>query len=754
MRLSFRLVGSLVAVLAVVAFAFSYFQYRSEKRDLRRRTEWHAESLQESIEPHLAKGSRLELQRIVDRFGNREHVAGIVVYDLRATPIAMTSGLSDRFPDQNFLSSQLATNSAAGQFLRVDSNYLYVYTLPLLVHDDLAGTLVLIHDASSLDMRSVSFWRHAFLRPSVEASLVVLIALLIVRWSIARPIARTAQWMRALRTGKVPGRLDAPEHDLFMPLRREVRTLVESLAAARESAAKEARLREAAESTWTPERLAVHVRSKLDSSRLFVVSNREPYMHTKDGKAIRVVVPASGLVTALEPILRACDGTWIAHGSGSADRETADKHDRLQAPPDDPKYTVRRVWLNKNEEEGYYYGFSNEGLWPLCHIAHTRPIFRAADWEYYQAVNRKFAKAVLEEMEGTEHPVLLIQDYHFALLPQLIKKERPDTRLAIFWHIPWPNPEAFGICPWQRELLQGLLGADLIGFHIQAHCDNFLETVNRALESRVEWEHFSVNRESHLTMVRPFPISVAPGEEAETAEDSRSANGQREVLFKELGVQALYLGVGVDRVDYTKGILERFLAIERFLERYPRYQGKFSFVQIGAPSRTHIKRYHDFLGEVEAEADRINWRYHTDGWRPILFLNRHHSHDEIGRFYRAADACLVTSLHDGMNLVAKEFVASRCDEDGVLILSRFAGASRELRDALIVNPYDIEEMSQAIHHALEMDGNERRTRMRRMRQTVKEQNIYRWAANLIAELCEVRLETKTAERATNPPSVA
>jgi len=752
MRLNFRLVGSLVAVLAVVAFAFSNFQYRAEKRDLRRRTELLAESLQESVEPHLAKGSRLELQRIVDRFGNREHVTGIVVYDLRSAPIAMTSGLSDRFPGQNFVPSQLTTTSAAGRFLRVDSSYLYVYDLPLLVRDDVAGTLVLIHDASSLDMRSVSFWRHAFLRPSVEAALVVLIALLIVRWSISRPIAKTAQWMRALRTGKVPGRLDAPEHDLFMPLRREVRTLVESLAAARESAAKEARLREAAESTWTPERLAVHVRGKLDSSRLFVVSNREPYMHTKDGKTIRVVVPASGLVTALEPILRACDGTWIAHGSGSADRETADKHDRLQAPPDDPKYTVRRVWLNKNEEEGYYYGFSNEGLWPLCHIAHTRPIFRAADWEYYQAVNRKFAKAVLEEMEGTEHPVLLIQDYHFALLPQLIKKERPDARVAIFWHIPWPNPEAFGICPWQRELLQGLLGADLIGFHIQAHCDNFLETVNRALESRVEWEHFSVNRESHLTIVRPFPISVAPGEE--DAADFRTANGQREMLFKELGVQALYLGVGVDRVDYTKGILERFLAVERFLERYPRYQGKFAFVQIGAPSRTHIKRYHDFLGEVEAEADRINWRYHTDGWRPILFLNRHHSHEEIGRFYRAADACLVTSLHDGMNLVAKEFVASRCDEDGVLILSRFAGASRELRDALIINPYDIEEMSQAIHHALEMDPGERRTRMRRMRQTVKEQNIYRWAANLIAELCEVRLETKTAERATNPPSVA
>jgi trehalose-6-phosphate synthase len=369
---------------------------------------------------------------------------------------------------------------------------------------------------------------------------------------------------------------------------------------------------------------------------------------------------------------------------------------------------------------------------------------------------------VLEEIASTEHPVLLIQDYHFALLPQLIKQERPDVRVAIFWHIPWPNPEAFGICPWQRELLEGLLGADLIGFHIQSHCDNFLETVNRALESRVEWEHFSVNRDSHLTMVRPFPISVAPTEESSPVPDFRSANAAREILFKELGVEALYLGVGVDRVDYTKGILERFLAVERFLDRYPRYQGKFSFVQIGAPSRTHIKRYHDFLAEVEAEAERINWRFRTERWRPILFLKRHHSHAEIGRFYRAADVCLVTSLHDGMNLVAKEFVASRCDEDGVLVLSRFTGACRELRDALVVNPYDTEEMAAGIHFALEMDAKDRSSRMRRMRQTVKEQNIYRWAGNLIGELCQVRLDAaakavaKAQERGrtANPPSVA
>jgi alpha,alpha-trehalose-phosphate synthase [UDP-forming] len=488
------------------------------------------------------------------------------------------------------------------------------------------------------------------------------------------------------------------------------------------------------------------VRSRLGDSRLFAVSNREPYSHTRRGKSLEVVVPPSGLVTALEPVLRACDGTWVAHGSGDADREAVDERDCLRVPPEEPRYTLRRVWLTKAEEEGYYYGFANEGLWPLCHIAHTRPTFRASDWEHYQKANLKFAKAVLEEMAGVQQPVLLAQDYHFGMLPRLVKKQRPDARVAIFWHIPWPNPEAFGICPWQRELLDGLLGADLIGFHIQSHCTNFLQTVDRALESRINWEHFTVNRENHRTVVKPFPISVEFAETTGAAPEQESAYVDRITLLRELGVEALFLGVGVDRVDYTKGILERFLAIERMLEKHPTYQGKFTFVQIGAPSRTHIKRYHDLFADVEAESERINWRFQTSKWKPIIFLSRHHSHVEIQRYYRTADLCLVTSLHDGMNLVAKEFVASRCDEQGVLILSRFTGAARELRDALIVNPYDTEQMAEAIRFALEMDPEERRLRMQRMRKLLKEHNVFRWAGNLIAELSEVRLDSSAGAK--------
>jgi len=343
-------------------------------------------------------------------------------------------------------------------------------------------------------------------------------------------------------------------------------------------------------------------------------------------------------------------------------------------------------------------------------------------------------------MSGTDSPVVLVQDYHFALLPRLVKKERPDARIAIFWHIPWPSSETFGICPWQAELLSGMLGADLIGFHVQAHCTNFLETVDRSLESRIEWEHFAVNRAGHRTVVKPFPISVEFPKTPVGLEDGDSPYLDRVALFRELGVEALFLGIGVDRVDYTKGIIERFLAIERLLEKHPNYQGKFTFVQIGAPSRTHIKRYHDLLADVDAEAERINSRFQGGKWRPIVFLKKHHSHGEISRYYRAADLCLVTSLHDGMNLVAKEFVAQRHDEQGVLLLSQFTGAAREFVDAVLVNPYDIERTADAIRYALEMAPDERRTRMQHMRKLVKEQNIYRWAGNLIADLCSVRID--------------
>jgi trehalose 6-phosphate synthase len=466
----------------------------------------------------------------------------------------------------------------------------------------------------------------------------------------------------------------------------------------------------------------------LQNKKMIVVSNREPYIHIHDGKDIKCMVPASGMITAMEPILKACSGLWIAAGTGDADRETVDKNNKVEVPPEDPKYTLKRLWLTKEEEDHFYYGFSNEGLWPLCHIAHTRPIFRNDDWLFYKKVNEDFAKAVLEETKNDEEPFILIQDYHFALLPELIKRKKPKAKVGIFWHIPWPNPESFGICPWQREILQGMLGADLIGFHTQYHCNHFLETVNNALESRVLWDDFSVKKAGRTTFVKPFPISIAF---TLKDYDINSSKIEPSVLLNEYGLNAQFIGIGVDRIDYTKGIVEKFLSIERFLEKNPSYVGKFTFVQIGAPSRSAIKSYSDISTAIENEAERINARFKGRNWKAILLLKRHHSHEEIFPFYVSADFCMVTSLHDGMNLVAKEFVASRNQNDGSLILSRFAGASQELQGAIIINPYDIEKSADAIKAALEMSSEEQNQRMMQMRMVIVRNNIYFWAATLL-----------------------
>ena len=747
MRLSLRLILFLVAGITLVTFLVARNQVRGENRglraDLERRAEILAESLREIIEPALERGSRDQLRHIVERYGNRERLAGVVVYDPQGNVITETPSLTARFSSPPVPVKELdAGQDGASKFYDNGGKSMAIHGYFLPLHSkssSVIGYLGIFHDASYIEAQSLRIWRDTLWHVVAQVLLIVLITVLIIRWTIILPISRTAQWMKDVRAGRTASRPSLPKGDFLEPFTREVQNLTESLVEARAAAEEEARLRDTGESLWTPERLRVSIQKKALQNTLFVVSNREPYMHVHKGKAVETIIPASGLVTALEPFLRACDGEWIASGSGDADRETVDENDRLRVPPDKPEYTLKRVFLTKEEEEGYYYGFSNEGLWPLCHIAHTRPIFRTSDWQAYQHANRKFADAVLAEMEGVEKPLVLVQDYHFALLPRMLKEARPDARIAIFWHIPWPNPQAFGICPWQRELIDGLLGADLVGFHIQAHCNNFLETVDSAVESRVEWERFAVKRNGHITLVRPFPISVDFREKHTEPQVSVSPYVLRASLLKNLGIEANFLGIGVDRIDYTKGIVERFRAIERFLQKYPDYVGKFAFVQIGAPSRTHIPRYHEFLAEVEAEAARVNSVFQTANWKPIAMLTRHHGHDEIRPYYQAADFCMVTSLHDGMNLVAKEYIAARDDEQGALILSQFTGASRELRDAIIVNPYDVEQMGEAIRSALEMEPGERHNRMVQMRRTVKENNIYRWAGNLITELSEIRV---------------
>jgi trehalose-6-phosphate synthase len=751
MRITLRLILSLIIGVTVVASGFAYLQVRREERRLKEETQRKASilalSLQETVEPLLEAHSERKLQNIVERFGNRERLSGVAVYDASGHCDAITPGLSRELKNSPAAAFEaLRSNQGFGMFQQIGGTPMYIYALPLHREDALAGVLVILYDVSHIAAEASRAWRLNFLGILVQTVIITLVTILIVRWSIAGPIAKTADWMKRMRSGQTATNVAMPQTDLFRPIAQEVVHLTESLSAARAAAEEEARLREASESVWTPERLKEHVRQKLQGRPLTVVSNREPYIHMRKGKEIEVTEPASGLVTALDPILRACGGTWVAHGAGDADMETVDARNKVMVPPHDPLYTLKRVWITKEEEEGYYFGFSNEGLWPLCHIAHTRPTFRADDWADYQAVNIKFAESILEELEGTEDPLVLIQDYHFALLPLLIKQHRPDARVAIFWHIPWPNPEAFRICPWQKELLDGLLGADLIGFHTQYHCNNFLETVDRALESRIDWDRFAVNRHGHTTLVKPFPISIAFPQHESGWEGEDSKTDLKFRLFRELGVQAWYLGVGVDRIDYTKGIVERFQGIERFLERFPGYREKLTFVELGAPSRTHIKKYHDLVAEVESEAERINWKFQTKTWKPIIFRKAHHTHEDIRPYYRAADFCLVTSLHDGMNLVAKEYVGACEDEQGALILSLFAGASRELETALIVNPYDTDQVADAIRYSLEMTAEERQSRMHKMRTTVKNANVYAWAAGLISELSQIPQEVGEVPR--------
>ncbi|HKW56746.1 MAG TPA: trehalose-6-phosphate synthase [Candidatus Acidoferrum sp.] len=756
MRTTLKIVLPLIVSVAVVSLLFAAYQVRTQRRNLRneisRRADILGESLQDNAEPLLERGGHHEnrdLQRLVARFSQREHLKGVAIYDTDGVPLAITEGLPKTFQTQPATAVRAAeTGQSYGEFLMVgaegadkSATPMHIFALPLHRDGQPAGTLALFHDTSYIELQVAHTLRDELVNALIQTLLISLLAMVLVRWTFTAPLARTAKWLHSLRAGQAQAAPMASQGEIFDELHKEMKHLAKDLNEARASAEEEARLRESNASMWTAERLRVSLRSKLPEESLYVVSNREPYLNVYREKdnSTELIIPASGVVTAIEPVLVACNGTWIAHGSGSADREFSDELDHQRVPPERPTYTLRRVWLSSEEEKGYYQGFANEGLWPLCHIAHTRPVFRPEDWVQYQRVNRRFADAVLQEMAGTESPILLAQDYHFALLPRMVKDARPDARVAIFWHIPWPNAEVFGICPWQRELVDGLLGADLIGFHIQSHCNNFLETVDRAVEALTEWDRFAVNRQGHVTRVRPYPISVAFTENGHGPTETRNAGEGRAALLHELGLEASLLGLGVDRLDYTKGIIERFRGIEHCLELYPAYQHRLTFVQIGAPSRTEIGRYERFLNEVTAEADRINARYQAGRWKPIVLLKKHHSHDEISRYYRAASFCLVSSLHDGMNLVAKEFVAAREDERGALILSTFAGAAHELPDALLVNPYDVQQVADAVRRALEMPEEEQIRRMHCMRQSVREHNVYRWAAHLLSDLTEIRI---------------
>jgi trehalose 6-phosphate synthase len=606
--------------------------------------------------------------------------------------------------------------------------------MPVEKETRVIGHLILLHDMSFIANRSSDTKRFVFYLFLLIGFVVSLVTVVVAQLSWKGWVSGIRSILRGEGIFKPESKTSSPE---LKPILKDLQALIRDLES-------EHRTKDDSRVTWSAKTLKEILFNELRGDEILVVSNREPYIHDwKEGK-VEMRTPASGLVTALEPIMRACSGTWIAHGSGTADKSVVDKHDRVRVPPDKPAYQIRRVWLSEEEENGYYYGFANEGLWPLCHIAHVRPVFRSSDWDNYVRANEKFAAAVVEEAK-TEDPVILVQDYHFALLPRMVREKLPRATIITFWHIPWPNPEAFGICPWRHEILAGLLGSSILGFHTRFHCNNFLDTADRFLECRIDRERSTLSYREKLTAVRQYPISIEwpPKWMASmpTVEECRRTVRERHGLSPDMKI-----GIGVDRLDYTKGILERLSALELFLKTYPSWVGKVCFIQIAAPSRSKIARYQLFQEEVRSLSESINARFGTETYKPIILMTEHHDSVQVYEYFRASEFCLVSSLHDGMNLVAKEFIASRDDERGVLILSMFTGAARELPEAFIVNPYNIDQCAEAIRAALEMSPEEQRERMRAMRGITQEFNVFRWAGRMLIDAGRMRQRNRLHER--------
>ena len=725
MRLSLRFIIPLVLVLAALAYSvMPLVDKLTQKwfiRDLNLRASLVANSIDGPLEALAATNDSSGIRRFFARITQDERLFGLGFCPNDGKKPISTATLPreiecpglDRYTDP------------ANQILMQAHGPLLVSVLPVGAPGAPIGKVVMVHDMSFVQRRSDETKQYLFYFFVGLGIVVSLITVVVAQLSWRGWI----HGIQALMRGEGLLRPTQPiEQGELQPIADDLRALIRDLEA-------EHRLRDEEQLGWTAETLREILHRELRGQDVIVVSNREPYIHVHQGKAIVVQRPASGLVTAMEPIMRACSGTWIAHGSGSADAEVVDAKSRIPVPENDPSYQLRRVWLTKEEEQGYYYGFANEGLWPLCHIAHVRPTFRTSDFLQYEKVSRKFADAVVAEAKSSD-PIVLVQDYHLALVPRMVREKLPAATIITFWHIPWPNPEAFAICPWRQELLDGLLGSSILGFHTQFHCNNFVDTVDRQLEARVDRETFGVSYRGQLTAVKRYPISIewppSVAMRALSVEECRKLIRERHHLPRDHMV-----GVGIERLDYTKGLEERFRAVERLMELHPQWIGKFTFVQIAAPTRASIPEYAGYERRVRELALHINERFPSE--HPAIVLSvKHHEPQEVYEYYRAGDLCFVSSLHDGMNLVAKEFIAARDDELGVLILSQFTGAARELPEALIVNPYDSDQCAAALNVALTMPLRTQRARMRLMRNLVQEFNVYRWAGRMLLDAARMR----------------
>ncbi|BCA55301.1 Alpha,alpha-trehalose-phosphate synthase [Nitrospira sp. KM1] len=737
MSLSLRFILPLALVLAILAYGViplvDSLTLKWFVRDLEIRSTLIARTAEGPLAELLATDNKTKLLSYFHRIIQDERLFAIGFCD-QANQLTYRT---QTYPDSIPCDGADAIRADQTAVLQLERGAVHVSSVGIQGYGRDLGRLMLVHDMSWVHRRSNDTRWYLFYLFAVIGGVISLVTVLIAHLSWRGWV----EGVRAMLSGEglaalIKDHRHGPE---LHPVAQDLRSLIQDLEA-------DKRMRDESQMSWTPATLRSILHDHLAGDEVLIVSNRQPYIHNRRDQHIEVQVPASGVVTALEPIMRACSGVWIAHGSGTADREVVDERHHVRVPPAQPSYDIRRIWMSQKEEEGYYYGFSNEGLWPLCHLAHVRPVFRSLDWEQYNAMNERFAMAVVEEAK-TDNPVVLVQDYHLALVPKLVRDHLPNATIITFWHIPWPNPERYAICPWYREILEGLLGSSILGFHTRFHCSNFINTVDRSLETRIDWDSSTITHGGKQTAVKHYPISIEW--------PTRWLSQQPAVQDCRTHIRAINglphshrVGVGVERLDYTKGILERFLAVERLLELQPEWIGAFSFLQIAAPSRSKIDEYQQLTRQVLAAADRINRRFGKVGNRPILLRIEHHDPEEVTTYYRGADFCIVSSLHDGMNLVAKEFVAARDDEQGVLILSQFTGAATELPDALMVNPYNIDQCAAALHLALTMPASEQRARMASMRGIVQEFNVYRWAGRMLMDAARMRQRARI-ERQTN-----
>jgi trehalose 6-phosphate synthase/phosphatase len=686
-------------------------------------------SMEDRLADLVGHHDKVGVRKYLSHVAGDKHLSAILVCDSDGELFYRTAPT----PDEVSCTLGTAPSPGTSQIVLLPTGPLHVAGFLVARPDKPAFSIFVVHDLGFAATRQTRARRYLIAFTAVSVVVIGLLVVLIAWFMLKR-------WA-AILIGDIRSRRfldDAHSSSMTMPVLSQVRQVLREI---EESQRLEIDYRE----NWTAQALHQVVRDQLRSPQMIVVSNRQPYIHNQgeDGRPL-LQVPASGMVTALEPIVRACAGTWIAHGSGTADKQVVDIHDRIRVPPGDPSYLLRRVWLTQEEEEGYYYGFSNEGLWPLCHLAYVRPAFRESDWKTYRAVNEKFAAVVAREAREA-NPVVLIQDYHFALLPRFVRERKPNATIVLFWHIPWPNAETFGVCPWKHEMLLHMLGADILGFHTRYHCQNFLATVDRFVECQIDHEHMTITLQGHVCQVVPYPISIEwPPRQLDSLPP---VSVSRVDVRRRYGIGAdVSLGLGVERWDFTKGIIERFHAVEILLDRRPHLRGKVTLLQIAAPSRSKLPSYRALQEQTLSELERINSRFKTQSWQPIVLVDSQQTPEAVWELYRAADFCIVNSLHDGMNLVAKEFAAARDDEDGVLILSTFAGASRELLEALLVNPFDVSETAAAIETAIGMSRDQRRERMQLMRRTVKENNVYRWAGRMLMDAARVRQRQALAGR--------